>query len=300
MDLLDKLSTTLNKYAYNYNFINIELLSKSDKAVYFNISIGYDNNNIKSKKYKKFTVPYNRKKEIDKNSLNNLKYIKKDEVINLNITKINPCNKNINQHILEDEKDKVGDVNVTQEPEDDKNSNDLEINERITNNDIINNSKKIDLNLKNVDKKYIINDHDFTDIDGLINKEIDNTDCNNCIYMDNNILYLNNKLQDLYLNTLKEYDDILDNTYHVNMNLEKLIEMQNLKDKNIKIDIGNIIQNKKKLNSEDIEAINKLLLENSHEMPHVSQLFRYKIVDPLIQYMGIMKQKYNEFIQLIN
>lgn len=51
MDLTDKLSTLLNKYKYNYKSINtniINLLSKTYKAVYLNISIEYNDNNIKS------------------------------------------------------------------------------------------------------------------------------------------------------------------------------------------------------------------------------------------------------------
>lgn len=125
----------------------------------------------------------------------------------------------------------------------------------------------------------------------MINKEIDNSSCNNCIYMDNNLLYLNNRLQNLYLDILKENDNILDNTYN---------EIQNIKEKNVRIDIGNIIHNKKKLDNKDISYIKQILLENCHEMPHISQLFRNKIIDPLVEYMKSVKEEYNEFIQLVN
>lgn len=43
--------------------ININLLSKTDKSVYLNISI----------EYKKFMVPYNRKKDQNNNLATNLK-----------------------------------------------------------------------------------------------------------------------------------------------------------------------------------------------------------------------------------
>lgn len=88
MELIDKLSNIINKYNLDFNNININILSKSEKVVYYEISINYENN-TKSKKYKKYVVPYNRKTQINENSLNNLKYIKKSNGNdNINETKI--------------------------------------------------------------------------------------------------------------------------------------------------------------------------------------------------------------------
>lgn len=59
--------------------------------------------------------------------------------------------------------------------------------------------------------------------------------------MNNNIIYLSNRMKDLYLEQLNKYDNILDWTYHVNNNLEELINFQNVKSKNIKMDLYNIL-----------------------------------------------------------
>lgn len=66
----------------------------------------------------------------------------------------------------------------------------------------------------------------------------------------------------------------------VNNNLEELINLQNVKSKNIKMDLYNILQNKKKLNFNDISAINNI--------------FRHKIVNPIIEELRFIKNEYNE------
>lgn len=104
----------------------------------------------------------------------------------------------------------------------------------------------------------------------------------------------------MYLDIIREYNDIVDNTYYVNTNLEELINLQNVKDKEIKMNIYNIIQNKNKLNKNDISMINSILTESGHDMPHISPIFRNKIVDPLIENLRSVKNQYNEFINLIS
>lgn len=68
LDLIDKLSNIINKYNFDYNDININILSKNKNVVFYNISINYEDNKTESKKYKKYLVPYNRKVDINENS----------------------------------------------------------------------------------------------------------------------------------------------------------------------------------------------------------------------------------------
>lgn len=103
IDLIDKISNILNKYEWNYKSVNIEILSKDEKMVYYNISIKYDNDKIETKKYKKHLTSYNRKVKINPNSLNNLKYKKKlnnDNIINV---KQNILNMDYDNKILVEE-----------------------------------------------------------------------------------------------------------------------------------------------------------------------------------------------------
>lgn len=64
------------------------------------------------------------------------------------------------------------------------------------------------------------------------------------------------------------------------------------------MDIYNIIQNKRKLNIDDINSINNILNDSNYEMPHISALFRNKIIDPIIEDLRYFKNEYNSFIQL--
>lgn len=41
LELIDKLSNTINKYKLDFNNINISILSKSEKVVYYVIYIKY-------------------------------------------------------------------------------------------------------------------------------------------------------------------------------------------------------------------------------------------------------------------
>jgi hypothetical protein len=91
----------------------------------------------------------------------------------------------------------------------------------------------------------------------------------------------------------------LDSTYHINNNLEEVINLQNVKNKNIRMNLYNILQNKKKLNIDDIHAI-KNILDEDYEFPHITQLFRNKIVDPIMEELRITKNEYNNFISIIN
>lgn len=142
----------------------------------------------------------------------------------------------------------------------------------------------IDINKKDeIDENdFETNNDEFINADILINEEINNYGCDSCKVMDNNVIYLSNRMKDLYLDILKNYDNILDSTYHVNNNLEEIINLQNVKSKNIKMDLYNILQNKKKLNFNDISAINNILASDD-EIPHITQLFRHKIVNPIIE-----------------
>lgn len=166
---------------------------------------------------------------------------------------------------------------------------------------MISNSKNVDFNLVEKEDKQNIyeTDSEFINADILINEEINNHGCDNCTIMDNNVIYLSNRMKDLYLDILKNYDNILDNTYHVNNNLEDLINVQNVKNKKIRMELYNILQNKKKLNIDDISDI-KNILDFDYEIPHITQIFRKKIVDPMMEELRFMKNEYNEFIQLIN
>ena len=157
-------------------------------------------------------------------------------------------------------------------------------------------NEKVVNNKKNI---FEIDNDEFINADILINKEIDDYGCDSCKVMDNNLIYLSNKMKDLYLDVLKNYDNILDSTYYVNNNLEEAINVQNVKNKNIKIDLHNILQNKKKLNIDDIHAINNIINED-YEIPHITQLFRNKIVDPIIEELRYFKNEYNKFIELTN
>lgn len=158
------------------------------------------------------------------------------------------------------------------------------------------------INIENSENKKLNNnyknDKEFMDIDVLFNKEIDDKNCDNCEIMDNNILFLSNKIINIYLDIIKKYDFIIDTTYNINVNLEDLINNQNVKDSKIRISIYDIIQNKKKLNINDIESINNILIESNYEMPHISALFRNKIIDPIIEELRSIKNEYNNFIEL--
>lgn len=326
LDLNDKISNVLNKYDWDYKDININILSKNDKSICYNISIKYNNNTLKSKRYRKFLVPYNRKVKINETSINNLKYTKNlktqikdnvntsvkinlsesinENVINSNILKDTIIiDKNINNNDIKcsiSKKCKNEDckyINTTNSEycyscNDKEKCNNLIISDSNINKFVYDNSENTEL-----DKN---NDNYFIDADLLFNEEIDISKCDDCKFMDNNILYLCNRLKNVYLDIIKEYDNIVDNTYYVNTNLEELINLQNVKDKEIKMNIFNIIQNKNKLNKNEISMINNILTESVHDMPHISPIFRNKIVDPLIENLRYVKNQYNEFINLIS
>lgn len=301
IELLDKISSILNKYKWNYQNININILSKNEKMSYYNISIEYDDNIIETKKYKKHLVPYNRKNKINPNSLNNLKYIK-----TLNSNKVNSekeenvdksNEKKINEYIINNNQ-KVNDESIIK-------IDNKDINKNIDTN--ILDLEKNSLNIKSENTESNINfdnnyggKSDFIDIDVLFNREIDDTNCDNCQTMDNNVLYLSNKVRNIYLDIIKKHDNIIDTTFNVNVKLEELINLQNVNNKNMRIDIYNILQNKKKLNINDIEYISNILMESNYEMPHISTLFRNKIVDPIMEELRFYKNEYNEFIELTN
>lgn len=301
IDLIDKISNILNKYEWNYKSVNIEILSKNEKMVYYNISIKYDNDKIEIKKYKKHLTSYNRKVKINPNSLNNLKYKKKlnnDNIINV---KQNILNMDYDNKILVEEST----INncVTKENYD---KHDIKENVNIDNyNNFDLKRKDLNIESKNIesdenvflDKNYK-NDNEFIDIDDIFNKEIDETNCDNCEMMDNNILYLSKNMINVYLDIIKKYDNVIDTTYNINIKLEDLINNQIVKDKKTRMDIYNIIQNKRKLNIDDINSINNILNDSNYEMPHISALFRNKIIDPIIEDLKYFKNEYNSFIQL--
>ena len=307
IELTDKISNILNKYKWDYKSVDIKILSKDEKMVYYNISIKYDDDKIETKKYKKHLTSYNRKVKINPNSLNNLKYKKKlnnDNIINVKQNILNMDDNNnfqdnkilmegsvINNCITNKKYDKHNikeNVNIDNDNNFDFKKKDLNIESKIIESD------------KNVllDKNYK-NDNEFIDIDDIFNKEIDDTNCDNCEMMDNNILYLSKNMINVYLDIIKKYDNVIDTTYNINMNLEDLINNQILKDKKTRMDIYNIIQNKKKLNIDDINSINNILNESSYKMPHISALFRNKIIDPIIEDLRYFKNEYNSFIQLM-
>lgn len=307
LDLNDKISNILNKYDWDYKDININILSKNDKSVCYNISIKYNDDILKSKRYRKFLVPYNRKVNINEISMNNLKYTKnndkkKKDNINTYVNK-NDNYEEMNDNDIKDsisKKCKKGNceyINTTKSEycyscDDDYKSNNLIIQDNNINKVDYDDSKNIEL-----DKK---DDNYFIDADLLFNEEIDVSNCDDCKIMDSNINYLCDRLKNIYLDIIKGYDDIVDNTYYVNNNLEELINLQNVKDKEIKMNIFNIIQNKNKLSKNDISMINNILTESVHDMPHISPIFRNKIVDPLIENLRSVKNQYNEFINLIS
>lgn len=307
LELIDKLSNTINKYKLDFNDINISILSKSEKVVYYVISIKYDDN-IKSKKYKKYIVPYNRKTQINENSLNNLKYMKKTNISQLDdknygnieddykyIHTENNDGQNIDLELLKEYKDNKNlDLSISENVDSKLNKKDETYNYENENKEVLSKSRN------NIDNKitFETDNNEFINADILINEEIDNYGCDNCIIMDNNIIYLSNKVKNLYLDVLKNYDNILDGTYYVNNNLEEAINIQNVKNKNIKIDLYNILQNKRKLNIDDINSI-KNILEEEYEIPHITQLFRNKIVDPIIEELRFIKNEFNNFIELI-
>lgn len=99
IELLDKLSNTINKYKLDFNDININILSKSERIVYYVISIKYEDN-IKTKKYKKYIVPYNRKVKINENSLNNLKFMKKGNMKQLDDNISTSIENNVNNKLI--------------------------------------------------------------------------------------------------------------------------------------------------------------------------------------------------------
>lgn len=322
LELIDKLSNTINKYKLDFNDINISILSKSEKVVYYVISIKYDDN-IKSKKYKKYIVPYNRKTQINENSLNNLKYMKKTNISQLDdknygnieddykyIHTENNDGQNIDLELLKEYKDnKFLDLSISENVDSKLNKKDETYNyenENIetclinNNSELIENKEVLSKSRNNTDNKitFETDNNEFINADILINEEIDNYGCDNCIIMDNNIIYLSNKVKNLYLDVLKNYDNILDGTYYVNNNLEEAINIQNVKNKNLKIDLYNILQNKRKLNIDDINSI-KNILEEDYEFPHITQLFRNKIVDPIIEELRFIKNEFNNFIELI-
>lgn len=296
LEIIDKLSNTINKYKLDFNNINISILSKSEKVIYYVISIKYDDN-IKSKKYKKYIVPYNRKTKINENSLNNLKYMKKTNILQLD-DKIsgnieNDFNNelikyNKEDYIYKENDDKIQILNIENLDNigyDDKQNINSELIKKDKNNE------NLEFNISEIDNNEFIN------ADILINEEIDNYGCDNCKMMDNNMDYLFNKTKNLYLDILKNYDNILDGTYYVNNNLEEAINIQNVKNKNIKIDLYSILQNKRKLNIDDINRM-KNILEEDYEFPHITQLFRNKIVDPIIEELRFIKNEFNNFIEL--
>lgn len=317
LELVDKISTILNKYEWNYQHININFLSKNEKAVYYDISIKYNDDKLINKKYKKYMVPYNRKKKVNERSLENLRYIKKENNLDLNLN-INSnienlefdknIKKNGNKHddtenidiqketvetIKTEFENTIHNIYDIQNKKDDGNDDIFKNDEKNIDN---NNSINIDLE-SNINETH---DDEIINVDNLINEDINNTNCDNCKNMDNNLFYLSNRLQKFYLDVLKEYDNIVDKAYYININLEELINLYNVKDKNFKLDIKNIIQNKKKITSYDISCIDKILTEYDNELPHISQLFRNKLVDPLIDNIRFVKEEYNDFITLIN
>jgi hypothetical protein len=198
LELIDKLSNTINKYKLDFNDININILSKSEKVVYYVISIKYEDN-IKSKKYKKYIVPFNRKTQINENSLNNLKYMKKTNMLQLDDNISKSIENNVNNKLIkytEFEKCNKDDCEYehTKKVEsclkDNIYNTDIQIEDSI--------EKKIKLNIKT-------NDNIDFDDKRNINSEliIDDYGCDNCIIMDNNVIYLSNRIKDLYLDILK-------------------------------------------------------------------------------------------------
>lgn len=318
LEIIDKLSNTINKYKLDFNNINISILSKSEKVIYYVISIKYDDN-IKSKKFKKYIVPYNRKTKINENSLNNLKYMKKSNILQLDDKISGNIENDFNNELIKynkedyiykenDDKiiDKIQILNIekldnigydykqninSELIKKDKNNENLEIESCLNNEEEI---EKVDENNKFISE---IDNNEFINADILINEEIDNYGCDNCKMMDNNVDYLFIKTKNLYLDILKNYDNILDGTYYVNNNLEEAINIQNVKNKNIKIDLYSILQNKRKLNIDDINRM-KNILEEDYEFPHITQLFRNKIVDPIIEELRFIKNEFNNFIEL--
>ncbi len=240
---------------------------------------------LKTKKYKKYLVPYNRKTKIKEGSINNLKYIKNKEIKNKSENKLNENNVNI---VI------IGNTIENSEMYNQvlvENNTDTSILCKEALND---NSKNIDLDI-NKENEDLEKNNDFINVDLLFNEEIDNSNCDDCRIMDNNILYLSDRLKKLYLNVLKDYDDIIDITYYVNLKLEELINVQNIRSKEMRIKIYNIIQNKKKLDINDISIINNTLTDSEYEIPHISSIFRNKIVDPLVENLSFIKDQYNEY-----
>lgn len=202
---------------------------------------------------------------------------------------------NIDLELLKEYKDNKNlDLSISENVDSKLNKKDETYNYENENKEVLSKSRN------NIDNKitFETDNNEFINADILINEEIDNYGCDNCIIMDNNIIYLSNKVKNLYLDVLKNYDNILDGTYYVNNNLEEAINIQNVKNKNIKIDLYNILQNKRKLNIDDINSI-KNILEEEYEIPHITQLFRNKIVDPIIEELRFIKNEFNNFIELI-
>lgn len=226
LDLNDKLSNVLNKYNWDYKDININILSKNEKSVCYNISIRYNDNILKSKRYRKFLVPYNRKVKINESSINNLKYTKSKELKdNINTYIKNNLSENVNENykkgnISKDtivfeqndyekidnndiksdnskkcKKDNCGYLNTTIGEscsfcnKTDKSSNIIITDKKNINEIIYNDSENTDLDKDN-------NNH-FIDADLLFNEEMDVSNCDDCKFMDNNILYLCNRLKNV-------------------------------------------------------------------------------------------------------
>jgi hypothetical protein len=223
--------------------------------------------------------------------------LKNDDIINVNQDmaniKDNDGKQDDSLFIKEDDNINKNKELIINEKNESLDKNDFDFKENILNIE----SKNIEIK---EDKYFDEKDGDFIDVDILFNKEIDETKCDNCEIMDNNMIYLSNKITNIYLDVIKKYDNVIDNTYNININLEDLINIQNVKDKELKMNIYNIIQNKKKLNVDDINSINKILSESDYDMPHISALFRNKLVDPIMEELRFFKNEYNNFIKLIN
>lgn len=267
---LDKLSIFLHKYNYNYIQMNLNLIKKNENCIFFEIKVLYDDGTYFKKEYKKYLKKYNRKKNISKNSLNNLKHIKKEnDTINIIDRMENFSTQNMGL--------------ISNRCAD----NTININEKQNqyNIDILQDTKKIE---KDKICKSIGNDK--------FDEEIDNTNCYNCQIKGNNISYLSNLLSKTFIGDIKKINNLIENANGTMKVLEDLINLENIKTNKLYHEINSIINNKKKLNNDNIKKIKHNISILEKEIPDISIILKNNILDNLNIILHDKKEEYRQYL----
>lgn len=233
-EIIDKVALFLSKKIGKYNNLSFKILEKNSKIINYEITIENEDNNL-TKKYTKRLIPYERKKEINENSLKNLRYKNKNNnpIINNNF-EIDLKENNITNNILLVDK-KISNIDI------------------VNNDDsIFKNNEKI-INIYEEDKNNISNNKEngnFKHNEEQNNNEeyinIDETKmdiCDKCSLFKNFIKGINNDY-------LEKINNMYTFTTFLNNNIEGLINMEK---EQYKIFYNKILEmNKKKCEINDI------------------------------------------------